>query len=237
LKICLEDRSDFNRQNYFDKDSSNHIIEDFMSVPPIALPPAITTQAAPSSPAAVLGRMQAQGSIDSAAISSPKIDSPAAPRIAQELPGGNTSPSTPPSPNSSFPQSSDIPANYIGVGASFSGGATGLGAISRFAWSRNISIRPSATFGNGRSTVRLPITYDFYLGDPEPFESNPLASFHAGGGVEFTSAGGTVQGDRFGLLGTVGVDLNLFTGVAILADFNTNFSDNTGATLGVGFEF
>jgi opacity protein-like surface antigen len=55
--------------------------------------------------------------------------------------------------------------------------------------------------------------------------------------VEFASGGGSVQGDKFSLLGTIGVDLNLFEGVAILADFNTNFGSRSGLTVGLGFEF
>jgi hypothetical protein len=205
-----------------------------MTTPPISLPPAATINTVAASPATTIGRLQSTNAIDLTPMTSPSIDAPSSPKIAQELPSGNT---IPPSPNQSFPQNDRIPKNYVGAGASFSGGTTSIGAISRFAWSKNISIRPSATFGGGRSTVRFPVTYDFNLGDPEPFESNPLASFHAGGGVEFTSSGGTVQGDRFGLLGTIGVDFNLFDGVAILGDFNTNFNDNSGATIGIGFEF
>jgi hypothetical protein len=190
-----------------------------MPIPP-SLPPSIT--AVKPSPAAKIGNLMAKSNLSIA----PQIDAPSS--LAQ----------VPPDPrNESFPQNTRIPKNYVGVGASFSGGTTGIGAISRIAFSDNISLRPSATFGNGRSTVRLPITFDFNLGNPEPFEPNPLASFHAGGGVEFTSAGGNVGGDRFGILGTLGADLNIFDGVALLADFNTNFSDNTGAMIGLGFEF
>jgi hypothetical protein len=178
-----------------------------------------------------------------APLTSPKIESAPAPRrIAQsELPGGSTPPNqAPPAPGSirdtgkGYP--TRIPSNYVGPAVSFSNGSS-FGAVSRFAIGERYSVRPSATFGSNGTVLRVPFTYDFAFGEPEPFEANPLANFHAGGGVEFASGGGNVQGDKFSLLGTVGVDLNLFEGVAILADFNTNFGSRSGVTVGVGFEF
>ncbi len=172
-------------------------------------------------------------------LTSPDINSPpVSNRIAQsELPGG----STPPEPRTiqdtgrGYP--TRIPVNYIGPAISFGNGASSFGAVSRFAIGEKYSIRPSATFGSNGTTVRVPLTYDFGFGEPDPFEANPLTSFHAGAGVEFASGGGSVAGDKFSLLGTVGVDLNLFPGVAILADFNTNFGSTSGVTVGLGFEF
>jgi hypothetical protein len=175
-------------------------------------------------------------------LTSPDINSPAAIRIAQsELPGGSTPNQAPPAPGSIRDNGSGyptrIPLNYVGPAISFGNGASSFGAVSRFVIGEKYSIRPSATFGSRGTTLRVPVTYDFAFGEPDPFEPNPLASFHAGGGVEFASGGGTVEGDKFSLLGTVGVDLNLFPGVAILADFNTNFGSSSGATFGLGFEF
>ena len=85
--------------------------------------------------------------------------------------------------------------------------------------------------------MRVPVTYDFSLGDKEPFERNPLLSFHVGGGVQFSSGGGNVKGDKFSLLGTIGVDLNLYEGIAILANYNTNFDNINATNIGIGFEF
>ena len=174
-----------------------------------------------------------------APLTSPDLHStPALTKIAQsELPGD----STPRRPNSTRDTGNGyptrIPANYVGPGISFANGGSAFGVVSRFKLGEQYSLRPSATFGSKQTTVRVPVTYNFAFGEPEPFEPSPIASFHAGGGVEFTSGGGTVQGDKFSLLGTVGVDLNLFDGVAILADVNTNFASNTGVTVGIGFEF
>ncbi len=173
-----------------------------------------------------------------APLTSPDLKStPALPKlIAQELPGGN-----PKRPNSIQDQgqgySNQLPLNYFGPALSFGNGASSFGVVSKFSLSEKFSVRPSATFGSRGTTVRVPVTYDFALGDPEPFEPNPLVTFHAGGGVEFSSGGGTVNGDKFSLLGTIGVDVALFDNIVLLADFNTNFGSNSGITLGVGFEF
>lgn len=168
-------------------------------------------------------------------------DLKAAPKlqIAQsELPG--TSPQAPPSPSiqdtgSGYP--TRIPQNYVGPAIGIGNGSTNFGVISRFPFSENYSIRPSAVFGSQNTVIRLPLTYDFALGDKEPFERNPLLTFHAGGGVQFSSRGGTAQGDKFGLLGTIGVDINLYDGIAIVASYNTDFGDVNGTNIGLGFEF
>jgi hypothetical protein len=197
-----------------------------------------------------LGSIQAQNQInnilsrqgfETAPLSSPDLaTTPALPKkISQELPssGDTYPPAVPPAPTPQNTDSTRIPRTYVGPGISFNDG-TYFGAITRFPFAEQLSIRPSAVFGNnGGAILRVPITYDFNLGDPEPFEANPLANFHAGGGIEFSSRGGNPGGDKFSLLGTVGVDLALFEGISILADFNTNFSNNTGGTIGMGFEF
>jgi hypothetical protein len=162
--------------------------------------------------------------------------------IAQELPGGNTpSTETPKRPKTIIDNgqgyATRIPLNYVGPALSFGNGVSSFGVISKFPLGDKFSIRPSATFGSRGTVLRVPLTYDFALGDPEPFEPNPLVTFHAGGGVEFSSGGGTVNGDKFSLLGTIGVDVSLFDNIALLADFNTNFGSNSGITVGVGFEF
>jgi hypothetical protein len=166
---------------------------------------------------------------------------PASKQIAQsELPGGSTPPvQAPPSPSirdtgSGYP--TRIPSNYFGPAIGFGNGGSAFGVVSRFPFSENYSIRPSAVFGT-RTTIRVPITYDFSLGEKEPFERNPLVTFHAGGGVQFSSGGGSLQGDKFALLGTIGVDVNLFEGIALLGSFNTDFANNNGTNIGLGFEF
>jgi hypothetical protein len=179
-----------------------------------------------------------------APLTSPDLHpTPSPKRIAQsELPGGST-PTTPqappPSPSirdtgSGYP--SRIPANYFGPAIGFGSGQTSFGVVSRFPLGDKYSIRPSAVFGN-RTTINVPITYDFQLGDPEPFERNPLVTFNVGAGVQFASGGGNLQGDKFSLLGTIGVDVNLFEGVALVASFNSDFNSNNLTNIGFGFEF
>ncbi len=179
-----------------------------------------------------------------APLTSPDLKStPALPKlIAQELPGGNTPSEGNPKRQKSIPDKgqgypSRLPANYFGPALSFGNGASSFGVVSKFPLGDKFSIRPSATFGSRGTILRVPVTYDFALGDPEPFEPNPLVTFHAGGGIEFSSGGGTVNGDKFSLLGNLGVDVSLFDNIALLADFNTNFGNNSGITIGVGFEF
>ncbi len=219
-------------------------------IPPVA-PVPIVAQPVQSAPTAQLSLLQRKNQLNqwlsnsqivATPMTSPDLKTTPAPQlIAQELPGGNSPAPTPPPPASirdngqGYP--TRIPTNYVGPAIGFSGGNTAFGAVSRFPFGENLSIRPSATFGSRGTTLRVPVTFDFALGEPEPFEPNPLASFHAGGGIEFSSGGGTVQGDKFGLLGTLGVDLNLFEGTAVVVDFNTNFSSNSGLTVGLGFEF
>jgi hypothetical protein len=174
-----------------------------------------------------------------APVNSPDLKSTPKLRIAQsELP--SSSPQAPPSPSiqdtgSGYP--TRIPQNYFGPAIGFGNGASYFGIISRFPFAANYSIRPSAVFGSGGTILRVPVTYDFALGEKEPFERNPLVTFHAGGGVQFSSGGGTVQGDKFSLLGTIGVDVNLFEGIALVASYNTNFDSVSGGLVGLGFEF
>jgi hypothetical protein len=160
-------------------------------------------------------------------------------KIAQsELPGGSTPPppTAPPEPSlrdtgSGYP--SRIPANYFGPALSFGNGNTSFGVISRFPLGNKFSIRPSATFGN-TTAVRIPITYDFALGDPEPFERNPLITFNAGAGVQYISGN---NNSNFAFLGTVGIDVNLFEGTALVGNYSTDFSNNNVGSVGLGFEF
>jgi hypothetical protein len=175
-------------------------------------------------------------------VNSPDLKTTPKLQIAQsELPGS----STPPAPSirdtgSGYP--ARIPQNYVGPAIGFgnnNGTSSGssFGVVSRFPFSTNYSIRPSAIFGSGGTILRVPFTYDFILGEKEPFERNPIVTFNVGGGVQFSSSGGTAQGDKFGLLGTIGVDVNLFEGIALVGSYNTDFNNINGAVIGLGFEF
>lgn len=173
-----------------------------------------------------------------APMTSPDLQAtPALPRIAQsELPGNSQTPPTPSIRDTGSGYPARIPNNYFGPVIGFGTGSS-FGVVSRFPFAENYSIRPSAVFGSGGTILRVPVTYDFILGDKEPFERNPLITFNAGAGVQFSSGGGSVQGDKFSLLGTVGLDVNLFEGIALVGSYNTNFGDVNGTNIGLGFEF
>ena len=181
-------------------------------------------------------------STSAALLTSPDLKAaPGSPKIAQsELPGGSTppppAPTAPPEPSirdtgSGYP--SRIPANYFGPALGFGNGNTSFGVISRFPFGNKLSIRPSAVFGN-TTTLRVPVTYDFALGDPEPFERNPLIVFNAGAGIQYTSGN---NNSKFAVLGTFGIDVNLFEGTVLVGSFNTDFANNNGTNVGLGFEF
>ena len=215
--------------------------------PPITTTPAITatvSQLNNSAPISQLATKKVQSNWKNRSpLTSPDLQAtPAQKLIAQsELPGG----STPPAPVPSTPSIRDdgsgyptrIPSNYFGPAIGFGTGGSSFGVVSRFPFAQNYSIRPSAIFGGNGTIVRVPVTYDFALGEKEPFERNPLITFHAGGGVQFRSGGGTAQGDKFSVLGTIGVDVNLFEGIALVGSFNTDFASNNGTNVGLGFEF
>jgi hypothetical protein len=181
---------------------------------------------------------------DRSPLTSPDLQAkPATRQIAQsELPGGST---PPPAPIPSTPSTVDtgsgydttIPRNYFGPALGTGNGSTSIGVISRFPLTANYSIRPSALFGGNGTIVRVPVTYDFVFGDKEPFERNPLIIFHAGAGVQYSSGVNGGQSSQFGLLGTIGVDVNLFESTALVVSYNTDFGSINGVNFGVGFEF
>jgi hypothetical protein len=177
---------------------------------------------------------------DRAPLTSPDLRANPAPQIAQsELPSG----STPPAPIPSTPSTVDtgsgyegsIPSSYFGPAFATGNGSGSFGIISRFPFGSNYSIRPSAIFGGNGTIVRVPLTYDFMFSDKEPFERNPVVTFHAGGGVQYSSNSG--QGNKFSLLGTIGVDVSLFEGVALVSSYNTDFASINGVNFGIGFQF
>ena len=181
-------------------------------------------------------------------LTSPDIKATPAPvkKIAQsELPGGSTPPTpstpvqTPPPPSirdtgDGYP--TNIPRNYFGPALGTNNGSTGLGVVSRFPLSDNYSIRPSVIFSGNGTVVRVPVTYDFVFGDREPFERNPLFTFHAGVGGQFSS-GTSGQNSRFGILGTLGVDVSLFENTSLAVSYNSDFASINGVNFGLGFEF
>ncbi len=178
---------------------------------------------------------------DRSPVTSPNLYAPPARRsIAQsELPGGSTTDQIPPKPStrdtgSGYPNR--VPTSYIGPAIGFGNGKSGFGVVSKFPYSENYSIRPSAVFGSG-TVVRVPITYDFSVGDKEPFERNPLMTFFVGGGLQYSSGFNSNNSSSFGLLGTIGVDIHIFDGIAVVGSFNTDFASNNGTNIGFGFDF
>jgi hypothetical protein len=209
-------------------------------IPPVTTTPAISIVQPAAIAVKKLGT-SAQGAIanwqDRSPVTSPDLHAPPAPRqIAQsEVPG-----SIPPVPSirdtgNGYP--TKIPRSYFGPAISTGNGEGSFGIISRFPLSENYSVRPSAVFGSNGTILRVPVTYDFTFSDKEPFERNPVVTFHAGGGVQFSSGGGTAQGDKFNVLATAGVDVNLFEGIALVSSYNTNFGSINGVNFGLGFEF
>ena len=228
-------------------------------IPPIATTPAITitspqldratsttqTKFSNFSGRAGADRISVSSQTNPVPLTSPSIKSTPAPRLISqsELPGGSTptpNPVTPPP----APGTTDtgngyplrFPNSYFGPAVSFGNGAAAYGILSKFPVFNNFSIRPSAVFNSTGTVVRLPITYDFSLGQQEPFERNPLINFNVGGGVQYSS-GSDGQSSKFDALGTVGADVNLFEGVALVGSFNTNFGSINGTNVGLGFEF
>ena len=214
-------------------------------IPPVTTTPAISIVQPAASAVQKFGT-SAQGSIvnwqDRSPVTSPDLHATPIPRqIAQsELPGGSTPPAIPSEPSirdtgNGYP--TRIPRSYFGPALSTGNGSGSFGIISRFPLADKYSVRPSAVFGSNGTILRVPVTYDFMFSDKEPFERNPVVTFHVGGGVQFSSGGGTAQGDRFNLLATAGVDVNLFEGIALVSSYNTNFGSINGVNFGLGFEF
>jgi hypothetical protein len=220
------------------------------TTPPIATPIVILDNNAaffPAAPAKTAISAKLAQHWQEAPLTSPNLQTTPALKVAQsELPGGST-PSAPPSPQeppsepsirdtgSGYP--TNIPRNYFGPAIGTGNGATGFGATSRFSLGETYSIRPSAIFGSNGTIIRVPLTYDFVFGDKEPFERNPLITFHAGGGVQFSSGANSNNNSQFGILGTIGVDVNLFETTALVVNYNTDFASINGVNFGLGFEF
>jgi hypothetical protein len=208
-------------------------------IPPVTTTPAIANPI--SAPTTAEVKKSVANWQDRSPVTSPDLHAtPKLQRIAQsELPGGSTPPipSTPSIRDTGNGYPTRIPLNYFGPAISTGNGSGSFGIISRFPFAEKYSIRPSAVFGSNGTILRVPVTYDFMFSDKEPFERNPVVTFHVGGGVQFSSGGGTVQGDKFNLLATAGVDVNLFEGIALVSSYNTNFGSINGVNFGLGFEF
>ena len=126
-------------------------------------------------------------------------------------------------------------AGNIGLG----GGDSSLGdgnfaVISKVGVTNTISLRPSAVFGNN-TTILIPVTYDFKLQQPDPFDE-PLAF------APYVGVGAAIKtGDdsKTALLVSGGVDFPLNAQFTATASLNAGFFDDTdvGLLLGVGYNF
>jgi uncharacterized surface protein with fasciclin (FAS1) repeats len=130
--------------------------------------------------------------------------------------------------------------SYIGVGGNI--GLTGTNAlsvgnvsvISKFGLTRNISVRPSAIFGDN-TLVLVPVTLDFRpQADPVTGQQFPIAPF-IGGGVAIDTSGDT----DIAALVTGGIDVPLGSRFTVTGSVNAAFFDETsvGLILGVGYNF
>jgi hypothetical protein len=138
-------------------------------------------------------------------------------------------------PDNTGPGSDYFNQNYIGPAVSF-GRDTSIGAASRFGIGRNISVRPSLFLGNS-TRIAVPLTYDFGFNDNEQFEKNPLVIFHVGGGLDYSTGGGTASSNRLSPLIVFGADVYLGDGASVLLQLGNTFNSDFVAIAGVGLQF
>ncbi|MBD2199898.1 MULTISPECIES: fasciclin domain-containing protein [Calothrix] len=131
--------------------------------------------------------------------------------------------------------------SYIGVGGNI--GLTGANAlsvgnfsvISKIGLTRNISVRPSAVFGDN-TLVLVPVTLDFAQ-QPDTVTGQrrfPIAPF-VGAGVAIDTSGDT----DIAFMATGGVDIPIANRFTLTGSVNAAFFDETsvGLILGVGYNF
>ncbi|MBD2355155.1 S-layer homology domain-containing protein [Tolypothrix sp. FACHB-123] len=131
--------------------------------------------------------------------------------------------------------------SYIGVGGNI--GLTGnnslsvgnFSVISKIGLTRNISVRPSAVFGDN-TLVLVPVTLDFARqADTVTGQSRfPIAPF-IGAGVAIDTSGDT----EVAFMATGGVDIPIANRFTLTGSVNAAFFDETsvGLILGVGYNF
>jgi hypothetical protein len=132
-------------------------------------------------------------------------------------------------------------SSYIGVAGNIglSGGETALGVgniavISKIGLLRNISVRPSAVFGDN-TTVLIPVTYDFALGSTGVLDTPVPIAPYIGGGIAINTGN---RSDTGGLI-SAGVDVPLTHQFTATAGVNVGFINNTsvGLLIGIGYNF
>lgn len=140
-----------------------------------------------------------------------------------------------------FDTSSRTGRNYVGIAGNLGleGGNSSLGdgnvaVVGKVGLTNIISVRPSVIFGNN-ITILLPVTYDFTLQQPNPFDEPLTIAPYVGVGAAIT----TGDDSQTALLVSVGLDFPLNSRFTATASANAGFFDQTdiGVLLGVGYNF
>jgi uncharacterized surface protein with fasciclin (FAS1) repeats len=163
------------------------------------------------------------------------------PNLTSQQPGTPTPTPGEPTPGEVAPRRTVLGGpSYIGAGGNI--GLTGnnslsignFSVISKFGLTRNISVRPSAIFGD-ETLVLVPVTLDF-ASQPNPVTGQqfPVSPF-IGGGVAIDTSGDT----EVAFMATGGVDIPIANRFTLTGSVNAAFFDETsvGVILGVGYNF
>ncbi|MBD2345099.1 fasciclin domain-containing protein [Anabaena subtropica] len=126
-------------------------------------------------------------------------------------------------------------AGNVGLAGDSAVSRSNFAVISKVGLTNNLSVRPSAVFGNN-TTVLVPLTLDFNPREVEPgvVQSFPVSPY-VGAGVAID----TGRGSRTGLLLTGGVDVPLGDRFTATGTVNAAFVGQTdvGLLFGVGYNF
>ncbi|MBD2609142.1 S-layer homology domain-containing protein [Scytonema hofmannii FACHB-248] len=125
-------------------------------------------------------------------------------------------------------------AGNIGLGGDSALSEPNFAVISKLGLTRNISVRPSAVFGDD-TTILVPITLDFAPRRADAAGRTFGISPYVGAGVAIEASGDA----DVGLLLTGGIDIPLGSRFTATGAVNAAFLDQTdvGLLLGVGFNF
>lgn len=143
--------------------------------------------------------------------------------------------------NIDFGRPSRAGRNYVGIagnlgleGSNSSLGDGNVAVVGKVGLTNTISVRPSALFGNN-TTILLPVTYDFSLQQPGPFDEPLAIAPYVGVGAALK----TGDNSKTALLVSVGLDFPLNSRFTATASANAGFFDQTdiGLLLGVGYNF
>ncbi|MDZ7962030.1 MAG: S-layer homology domain-containing protein [Aulosira sp. DedQUE10] len=156
------------------------------------------------------------------------------PNLTSQQPGGTTGSVTPGRTTLGGPSYIGVAGN-IGLSGANALSVGNFSVISKIGLTRNISVRPSAIFGD-ETLVLVPVTLDFRP-QAEPVTGQqqfPISPF-VGAGVAIDTSGDT----DIAALVTGGIDVPLGSRFTATGAVNAAFFDETsvGLTLGVGYNF